>query len=405
MRGDANRQKKLKKPKSNQTSTSTSATKSVDMVSSGTTHSADMKKSDTVQELVAGQETTSTTKPPGTVKFENIQVNVSNEESKLCYDQETSGKQQAVAALETDVKSSSSTNNLAESNSPIDRKKTPSESSSSNDVMPNLNQDQNEEATLNTSFVSESNEAKSVDEKELSTTPVNEQQQPPEPTMASEQDEQLAKQLQDSEYVNPRGVRFVQDSGYSVNAANLPYGLPCVRELLRFLISLISNRNSEMMVSMGLNLITIGLESGIDHIASYQTLLAYIKDDLCKNLYDLLSIERLSIYTNVLRVTFLLFESLRANLKLQLEHFLVKLMEIILSESNRVSQEQKEITIDFLVQMLRIPGFAIELYLNYDCSYNSSNIFEDLTKLLSKVSLFFFVVDGNAFCQKAFFKK
>lgn len=187
------------------------------------------------------------------------------------------------------------------------------------------------------------------------------------------------------DFVNPRGVRFIQDGP---NAANVPYGLPCLRELLRFLISLINSKNSEVMISIGLNLITVGLESGVDHVASYQSLLAYVKDDLAKNLFNLLSTERLSIYANVLRVLFLLFESLRSQLKYQLEFIFTKLMNIIVSESNRVLQEQREMTIEFLLQMLRIPGFAIEMYINYDCCLNCTNLFEDLTKLLSKVSNF-----------------
>ena len=185
----------------------------------------------------------------------------------------------------------------------------------------------------------------------------------------------------EQDYVNPRGVRFIQDGQ---NAANVPYGLPCLRELLRFLISLINSKNSELMISMGLNLITIGLESGVDHIAAYQSLLAYVKDDLAKNLFNLLATDRLSIYASVLRVLFLLFESLRAHLKYQLEFIFTKLMNIITTDSNKILQEQREMTIDFLLQMLRIPGFAIELYINYDCSLNCTNLFEDLTKLLSK---------------------
>ena len=71
-------------------------------------------------------------------------------------------------------------------------------------------------------------------------------------------------------------------------------------------------------------------------------------------------------------------------------------MEIIVSESPKVNYDHKEIALDYIVQMLRIPGFPIELYLNYDCSLNCSNLFEDLTKLLSKVfekkNFFFFSV-------------
>lgn len=197
-------------------------------------------------------------------------------------------------------------------------------------------------------------------------------------------EQQTQSEQVDPDYVNPRGVRFVQDGPNGYNAANVPYGLPCVRELLRFLISLINVKNTEIMTSMGLNLLTIGLESGVDHLASYQSLLSYVKDDLCKNLYNLLSTERLAIYANSLRVSFLLFESLRSHLKLQMEHFFIKLMDIIVSDSNKVSQEQKEMTVDFLLQLLRLPGLPTELYLNYDCSLTCTNLFEDLTKLLSK---------------------
>ena len=65
--------------------------------------------------------------------------------------------------------------------------------------------------------------------------------------------------------------------------------------------------------------------------------------------------------------------------------YLTKLMEIIVSESNRVSYEQREIALESVVQLLRIPGLVTELYLNYDCDLYCSSLFEDLTKLLSKV--------------------
>ncbi len=40
------------------------------------------------------------------------------------------------------------------------------------------------------------------------------------------------------------------------------------------------------MIHMGLNLLIVALESGIDHIASFPSLLFYVKDDLCKNLFN-----------------------------------------------------------------------------------------------------------------------
>lgn len=85
-----------------------------------------------------------------------------------------------------------------------------------------------------------------------------------------------------------------------------------------------------------------------------------------------------------LQVSFLMFESLRTHLKYQMEFYLNKLMEIIVSDSVKVTYEHKEIALDSLLQLWRIPGFVSELYLNYDCDMYCTNLYEELTKLLAK---------------------
>lgn len=89
-------------------------------------------------------------------------------------------------------------------------------------------------------------------------------------------------------------------------------------------------------------------------------------------------------------------------------------MEIISSDSNRISYEQRELALgmdiiyiisyslwkftcnyvmeiqlflilEAIVQLWRIPGLPAELYLNYDCGLYSTNLYEELMKLLSKV--------------------
>jgi brefeldin A-resistance guanine nucleotide exchange factor 1 len=59
-------------------------------------------------------------------------------------------------------------------------------------------------------------------------------------------------------------------------------------------------------------------------------------------------------------------------------------MELVVSEQLKISYEHKEIALETIVQLLRIPGLPAELYLNYDCDLYSSNLFEELTKMLSK---------------------
>uniref|UniRef100_T1IU23 SEC7 domain-containing protein n=1 Tax=Strigamia maritima TaxID=126957 RepID=T1IU23_STRMM len=209
----------------------------------------------------------------------------------------------------------------------------------------------------------------------------------------------------DNEFVNSQGVRFTQKQHAKdgVSGLLIPYGLPCVRELFRFLISLINpldKSNTEIMIHTGLSLLTIALEVGADHINNFKSLLTLVKDDMCRNLFSvslqekcswwerhgqgLIGLDRITVFASMLRVCFLLFESLRGHLKFQLEMYLVKLMDIIASESSRISYEQREMVLDALVQLWRIPGLVTELYLNYDCDLYCHNLFEDLTKLLSK---------------------
>ncbi|XP_028983448.1 Golgi-specific brefeldin A-resistance guanine nucleotide exchange factor 1 isoform X2 [Betta splendens] len=190
--------------------------------------------------------------------------------------------------------------------------------------------------------------------------------------------------VHDMDYVNPRGVRFTQ-STQKDGASLIPYGLPCLRELFRFLISLTNphdRHNTDAMMHMGLQLLTVALESA--HIANYQTLLGLIKDELCRHLFQLLNADRINLYASSIRVCFLLFESMRVHLKFQLELYLKKLIDIITSENTKMPYEMKEIALEALVQLWRIPSFVSELYVNYDCDFYCSSLFEELTKLLSK---------------------
>lgn len=54
-------------------------------------------------------------------------------------------------------------------------------------------------------------------------------------------------------------------------------------------------------------------------------------------------------------------------------------------ENPKMPYEMKEMALEAIVQLWHIPSFVTELYINYDCDYYCSNLFEDLTKLLSKV--------------------
>ncbi|XP_068227921.1 Golgi-specific brefeldin A-resistance guanine nucleotide exchange factor 1 [Palaemon carinicauda] len=195
-------------------------------------------------------------------------------------------------------------------------------------------------------------------------------------------------QQEKEDFINAQGVKFTQEGVINEGNALVPYGMPCVREVFRFLISLTSptiEQNTPAMILTALNLLTVGLEVGAEHINNTPSLLTLLKDQLCRNLFMLLKPEfRLGTFMASLRLCTLMCESLRSHFKFQIEMFLNKLTEIITSEAPNVTYSHKELALETVVQLWRIPGFITELFLNYDCDLYASNLFEDLTKVLSK---------------------
>uniref|UniRef100_A0A915KF72 SEC7 domain-containing protein n=1 Tax=Romanomermis culicivorax TaxID=13658 RepID=A0A915KF72_ROMCU len=274
-----------------------------------------------------------------------------------------------------------------------------------------------------------------------------------------ENDEDTAPKLRrenenETENGDETSLAKVQNSNsVDEQAEKAPYGLPSVRELLRFLIS-ISNpnekQNSEDMLELGLNLLIVAFEAGADYLGKlvradrasksaagrFTILLPLIKNELCKNLNaNLLNFasnissnanltgKSSSIFALTLRLGFLCFEALRTHLKFQLESYLVRLKELVLADQQMQHNltaggaiptsplvghhsgtlvghgikvagpaalaailERRELALEALVELWRIPGLVTELYLNYDCDLYCSNLFEELTKLLSKNS-------------------
>ena len=67
-----------------------------------------------------------------------------------------------------------------------------------------------------------------------------------------------------------------------------------------------------------------------------------------------------------------------------MEIFLTRLIDVVSSESQRVTYEHKELVLEMIVRLYKIPGFISQLYLNYDCDMYTHDVFEDLSKMLSK---------------------
>ncbi|XP_040581498.1 Golgi-specific brefeldin A-resistance guanine nucleotide exchange factor 1 [Lepeophtheirus salmonis] len=193
----------------------------------------------------------------------------------------------------------------------------------------------------------------------------------------------------DKEFVNQQGITFMPSNSEIIDESGslIAYGIPCVRELFRFLINLINPYESNVrppMIEVALSLLATALEIGAKDIEKFESLLNLVKNDLSKYVTRLISSESRGIFSSNLRIAFLIFSFFRRHLKFQLEVFFQKLMDVITSESIKVVYEHKESALDLVVRLYRLPGFITQVYLNYDCDIYTSNIFEDLTKMLSK---------------------
>ncbi|TPP61169.1 Golgi-specific brefeldin A-resistance guanine nucleotide exchange factor 1 [Fasciola gigantica] len=164
-----------------------------------------------------------------------------------------------------------------------------------------------------------------------------------------------------------------------------PYGLPAVHDLLHYLISLLTpERNADGIISVSLGLVTIALETGADAISNCPSLLQLVQGDLTKHLLLLLYSDRVWQFAATLRVCFMLFESMRKHLKLQMEVYLQRLTAICSPDNESTSYERREVALDSVVRLFLVPGLATELYVNYDCDPYCSNLFEDIAKMLAK---------------------
>jgi hypothetical protein len=176
-----------------------------------------------------------------------------------------------------------------------------------------------------------------------------------------------------------------------------PYGLPSIRESLRFLISLVNpedNHNSENMRLLGLSLLSNIIENFGVLLLKFPRLFALIEQELFKHLFQLLKAinsethNAAALLQSVLRCinSAFIHPSLRIELKEHLEFYVQAVIEKLsgVDTTKWKGLELQELAFQYLLQLVRLPNFLIDLYVNFDCNLQFSNLFETLVKLSMK---------------------
>jgi hypothetical protein len=149
---------------------------------------------------------------------------------------------------------------------------------------------------------------------------------------------------------------------------------------------------------LGLGLVNIALEtmSDVDDISvGSPRLLKVMQNNLCRNLLRLSTSKDLTCMGLTLRVIFNLFNGIKDHLKVQLEVFLTSVhLRILTSSIHPVSKkrvwssspERRELALESLLEFCREPHLMADLYMNYDCDINCTNLFETICSTLAKVA-------------------
>jgi len=216
-----------------------------------------------------------------------------------------------------------------------------------------------------------------------------------------------------------------------------PYSLPSIRELFRVLVDLLDphdRQHADAMRVMALRIIDVALEVAGPSIAKHPTLATLAEDRLCRYLFQLVRSDNMAILHESLIVAGTLLATCRGVLKLQQELFLSYLVACLhprveiprepgidpslyagvpqapklvkpppsQSSSGRstpvpVKDRQKlgmeggsrkpdarEAMVESVGALARIPSFMVELFINYDCEVDRSDLCEDMVGLLSR---------------------
>jgi hypothetical protein len=165
-----------------------------------------------------------------------------------------------------------------------------------------------------------------------------------------------------------------------------PVGITLLLCNIMSVLSNLMNLQSETpgRAKFALSLINIALEAGGPMLSSMHPLVDVLKGDVSRHLLRATQSEDLEIFSLALRVVFNLFMSIKNQLKVQLEVFLTSIHLRLLQhpQSTFLGQARQELALESLLEFCREPSLMQDLYTNYDCDVQCTNLFDSIITVL-----------------------
>lgn len=159
------------------------------------------------------------------------------------------------------------------------------------------------------------------------------------------------------------------------------------------------NKHNVDGIKFALFLINVALEAGGSALNSIQPLVDILRNDICRHLLRATQSDDLAIFSLTLRVVFNLFMSIKEHMKIQLEVFLTSVHLRILDPNgggngpvtsnpsganSSISFAREELVLESLLEFCREPTLMQDLYTNYDCDVQCTNLFDTIIAVLCK---------------------
>jgi hypothetical protein len=140
-------------------------------------------------------------------------------------------------------------------------------------------------------------------------------------------------------------------------------------------------------VKLALSLVNIGLEAGGPSLGLVGPLVDVLRGDVCRHLLKASQSDDLAVFSLTLRVVFNLFMSIKDHMKTQLEVFLTSVHLRLLLGSQQapssLSLAKEELALESLLEFCREPSLMQDIYANYDCDEQCTNLFDSIICTLS----------------------
>jgi brefeldin A-resistance guanine nucleotide exchange factor 1 len=155
-------------------------------------------------------------------------------------------------------------------------------------------------------------------------------------------------------------------------------------EILAKLASLLNpKQNSDAYVVNSLTLVNFALETLTpERLTNVE--IGILKKELCAHLLNWSTSHDLVILSLTMRIIFNLFQTIRNHLKVPLEVFLTSVHLRILEHSR--NSEEREVALESLLEFCREPALIKDLYLNYDCDVQCTNLYANICTTLANVA-------------------